>query len=120
MVKMSVFENGVWKKAARILKESGRQDMRQIGKQIEKILGSTVSQIKMINIRSEDMVAYQYYLLEHLNYEEKVVDEDEWHKFRRETGEFAGMCCEDGFFVAQRAQARIDEHKRNYSESEKP
>ncbi len=106
VTELSGFSNETWAKAAKILKRKSK--LKELGQEIEDLLSSSVGELKLINFRSEFMVAFQYFTLEHL--EDEDIDSDKWREYRRSGGLSNPIGCFPPYIVEASAQELMDEY----------
>lgn len=106
VTELSGFSNETWAKAAKILKRKSK--LKELGQEIEDLLSSSVGELRLINFRSEFMVAFQYFTLEHL--EDEDIDSDKWREYRRAGGLSNPIGCLPPYVVEASAQELMDEY----------
>lgn len=108
--------NETWAKAAEMLNQSGKPRLKKVGQAIEELLSSSIDEMALLNFRSEDMVGFQYFTLEHL--EGENIDPDQWIGYRLCGGKVNRINCYPSYIVEENAQELLNEFQEENDDGE--
>lgn len=116
MIGIFDISNETWTKAAEMLNQSGKPRLKKVGQAIESLLSESIEEMALLNFRYEDMVAFQYFTLEHL--EGEGIDPDMWRAYRLCGEKVNRLNCDPPYIVEENAQELLNEFQEENSDDD--